>query len=87
MNEEQMKYVANLISQDIEKDKEIEELNDLLHKANDEVISYTDRCLILQERIDKTISYIEKHTNKEVEYLDIIEVKELKNILEGDDKE
>ena len=30
MNEEQMKYVANLISQDIEKDKEIERLNNII---------------------------------------------------------
>ena len=39
-----------------------------------------------KQRIDKAIEYIDKHTNNEVEYLDIIEVKELKNILAGDDK-
>lgn len=32
MNEEQMKHVANLISQDIEKDKEIEKLNNIIDK-------------------------------------------------------
>ena len=32
MSEEQMKYVANLISQDIEKDKEIERLNNIINK-------------------------------------------------------
>ena len=37
-------------------------------------------------KIKKAIEYLNKHTNNEVEYLDIIEVKELKNILEGDDK-
>jgi len=30
MNEEQMKHIANLISQDIEKDKEIERLNNII---------------------------------------------------------
>jgi len=30
MNEEQMKYVANLISQDLEKDKEINRLNNII---------------------------------------------------------
>ena len=31
MNEEQMKHIANLISQDIEKDKEIERLNNIIN--------------------------------------------------------
>ena len=30
MNEEQMKHIANLISQSIEKDKEIERLNNII---------------------------------------------------------
>lgn len=33
MNEEQMKYVANLISQDLEKDKEIKRLNKELEET------------------------------------------------------
>lgn len=32
MNEEQMKYVANLISQDLEKDKEINRLNNIINE-------------------------------------------------------
>ena len=32
MNEEQMKYVANLISQDLEKDKEIDRLNNIINE-------------------------------------------------------
>ena len=32
MNEEQMKHIANLISQDIEKDKEIDRLNNIIDK-------------------------------------------------------
>lgn len=32
MNEEQMKHIANLISQDIEKDKEIERLNNIIEE-------------------------------------------------------
>jgi hypothetical protein len=36
MNEEQMKYVANLMSQDLEKDKEIARLNNII----DELVNW-----------------------------------------------
>lgn len=32
MNEEQMKHIANLISQNIEQDKEIERLNNIINE-------------------------------------------------------
>lgn len=34
MNTEQMEYVANLISQDLEKDKEIQRLNNIIEEFN-----------------------------------------------------
>jgi len=56
MNEGQMKYVANLISQDLEKDKEIERLNkdykilkELQMKTNEE-----------NERLNNIINNIKK---------------------------
>lgn len=44
MNEEQMKYVANLISQDLEKDKEIERLNNKYNKALELLADYNLPC-------------------------------------------
>ena len=40
----------------------------------------------LQERIEKAIEYINKHTNNLVEYLDVVEVKDLLEILKGESK-
>lgn len=37
----------------------------------------------LQQRTDKAIDYIEKHSNKTSEYLDVWEVKKLLEILKG----
>lgn len=41
----------------------------------------------LKQRIDKTIKYIEQHSNNGVEYLDVWEVKELLEKLKGNNKE
>lgn len=40
MNEEQMKHIANLISQDIEKDKEIERLNNIIKEVRKYIVNY-----------------------------------------------
>ena len=42
MNKEQMKYVANLISQDLEKDKEIERLNNIIKNIEENTIESAD---------------------------------------------
>ena len=42
MNEEQMKHVANLISQDIEKDKEINRLNNIIEELEKYLLDGTE---------------------------------------------
>lgn len=72
---------------------EIKEILDNLEDAGfmykrispEEIKKILDYITNLQKRNEKAIEYINKHTNNEVEYLDTIEVKELKNILEGSD--
>ena len=49
MNKEQMKYVANLISQDLEKDKEIERLNNII----DELEKWCDIQFQVYKDLDK----------------------------------
>lgn len=44
----------------IQLERENKQLKDLLNKANDEVVSYSNCCIDLQQRIDKAIAYI-KH--------------------------
>lgn len=44
-----------------EKDKEIEELNDLLHKANDEVVSYANECIRLNNIINELEKWLEDY--------------------------
>lgn len=39
---------------------EIEELNDLLHKADDEVVSYANECIRLNNIINELEKYLEK---------------------------
>ena len=41
-----------------EQQKEIEELNDLLHKADDEVVSYANECIRLNNIIDELEKYL-----------------------------
>lgn len=77
-------YFNNLIE---EKDKEIEKLNDLLHKANDEVVSYADACIRLNniiEELEKYMSY-ERINNSEIDEWTIMEIQmKLKTLKEGE---
>ena len=77
-----------------EKDKEIERLNDyilfyedLSRKQNKEIERLKKQSNNYAKRIIKAIEYIEKHTNRLVEYLDVFEAQDLVNILQGVDKE
>ena len=58
--EELVDYINNLQI----KNKRLE---DLLHKANDEVISYTNCCIDLKEKIDKAINYIKNKLDEQKE--------------------
>ena len=87
-------YITNLQEQQNQFAYTINELgksNVNLQQRNIELMVERDRARgenkVLQDRRYKAIEYINKHTNNEVEYLDIIEVKELKNILEREDKD
>ena len=63
------KLIFELHTQLIEKERTINDLNDLLHKANDEVVSYTNCCIDLQQRFD---DLLEAHKIQE----EILEEKE-----------
>lgn len=74
MNKEQMKYVANLISQDLEKDKEIERLQEELKytipivehnqtiqsniNSYNKLAKYSEE---LEDRINKAVELLEKY--------------------------
>ncbi len=44
------------------------QLKDLLNKANDEVVSYCNCCIDLQQKIDKAIEYIKTKWKKNSHY-------------------
>lgn len=71
MNEEQMKYVANLISQDIEKDKEIERLR----KREKKWEKWTTEKEILSTKMSE---YLCKWKNIKREYKNQVESNRLK---------
>ena len=47
-----------------EKDKEITKLNKLLHYANDEVVSYTNECIRLNNIIDELEKYLKENSKQ-----------------------
>lgn len=68
MNEEQMKHIANLISQNIEKDKEIERLNNIINTFEEDLerevnISEQDsmvgnyRYTVIHSTLEKMLKY------------------------------
>lgn len=60
-NPDVMLYMQSLMENYEKLEQENKQLEDLLHKANDEVISYTNCCIDLKEKIDNAIEYIQNH--------------------------
>ena len=80
--------------------KQLEELNGLLKDSdylkelenkieivNKSINREHQENILLKHRVEKAIEYIEQHTNRLVDYLDVFEVHDLVNILQGVDKE
>ena len=61
MNEDKMKYVANLISQDLEKDKEIERLTA-------ESTEWESKCYKYQDIINELDKLIEQYSKNDYYY-------------------
>ena len=70
MNEEQMEYVANLMSQDLEKDKEIQRLNNIIEEIEKDCIEYLNIMNVgidngaYYTAISSPIQFIEKELKK-----------------------
>ena len=78
MNEEQMKYIANLISQDIEKDKEINRLNNIINDLKEDI----KFCI---NTMKNEYECTDKRTNRELHTMVEILEKWTKEYKEGSD--
>lgn len=88
MSEEQMKYVANLISQDLEKDKEINRLNNIINELEKWLNEYYEsnrkwynNDLTLHDR-----KYYESDY-RSTEFMIVKFLRQLKELKEKSDKE
>lgn len=71
-----MKYIANLISQDLEKDKEIERLHSIIKEVREYIEKYLKEHIIEDQPDEQSIFYDEKGyyiPNAKEQLLDILE--------------